>query len=456
MEKRSVYIAIELKVREFVSQIFLAHELIKNNYRVYIGSKEEIVNLVSSKKKKAGIFLYKAGLHKNLMKNVEKKINVHSVLDQEACPGFPIKMYKNELIPGAFHKETEETLDLYFTANNKIEKIAKKRLKFIKGKVSNSGWPRIDLWSDKYKYIYLKEIMSLKKKYGSFIIFISDFGFVDDNHYTQAATIPWGGSNELKKKYFEEKPKIAKRAYKEFQLTSIFIKKIAKKYNSQKFIIRAHPSENIQAWKKIYANQKNIIVTEPVDDVAPYIYASRGVLHRGCTTSLQAMCSNKPVGYLSTQDSEKINEISSKLSYKIKTLADFKVWLKFKNKKSLTKNKKLIQELNLDRDLAVKNITNEFNNYKCEKEEPISYPKDNKFKLKYLYYVNYIKRNILIFLIKLKFSKKNIDNFGRAPKIYGGIKLHEVKKYINRFNFKKKQKITLKQISQNIVSIEKK
>ena len=38
MKKKTVYIAIEIKVREFISQILLASKLIKNNYRVYIGA----------------------------------------------------------------------------------------------------------------------------------------------------------------------------------------------------------------------------------------------------------------------------------------------------------------------------------------------------------------------------------------------------------------------------------
>ncbi len=51
MEKKSVYIAIEIKVREFISKVFLSSILIKNGYRVYLGSKNQILNLIEKKKK---------------------------------------------------------------------------------------------------------------------------------------------------------------------------------------------------------------------------------------------------------------------------------------------------------------------------------------------------------------------------------------------------------------------
>lgn len=458
MKKKTVYIAIELKVREFLSQILLAYDLIKQDYRVYLGSKDEIIELLKYKKNTGGIFLYKAGLHKNLIKIIKKKINLHTVLDQEACPGFPNYMYTNELIPGSFHKETEKTLDLYFTANKKIENIANKRLKNIRGKVVNSGWPRIDLWQKKYEFVYQDLINKLKKKYGNYIIFVSDMGYIDDDYLAQAQEKgPWGANKKQKKKYVKDLPVKAKIVYEEFKLIVNLLKKILKKYKKQKIIIRAHPSENPESWKKIFNKYKNAIIKSPIDDIAPYIMASSGMLHRGCTTSLQAMCANKPLGFIHLKKSEKINQLTFKLSTKISNIEDYNIWKSNINKKvNYLNNKNLIYELNIKKKDSSKIIISNFNQHKCELEEIHEFPQKSKFANISHVYMNLLKRIILKILIGLKLYKKDLNNFGRSPKIYKGIRLNEVKSYLDKFNYKKKFKIKLKQISSNVVLIDKK
>ena len=47
--KKEVYIPIEIKPREFVSQLLLSGELAKMGLRVYLGSKGAIDNLISSR-----------------------------------------------------------------------------------------------------------------------------------------------------------------------------------------------------------------------------------------------------------------------------------------------------------------------------------------------------------------------------------------------------------------------
>ena len=54
--KKTVYIAIEIKVREFLSKILLAHHLAMKNYRVVLGSKDEILKYIENKNTKGGVF----------------------------------------------------------------------------------------------------------------------------------------------------------------------------------------------------------------------------------------------------------------------------------------------------------------------------------------------------------------------------------------------------------------
>ena len=97
MKKKTVYIAIEIKVREFISQILLASKLIKKNYRVYLGAKDQILYMIKNKKEKGGIFFYKAGVPEIYVDSVEKKTDAHAVFDQELMPGISKKREYVEL-----------------------------------------------------------------------------------------------------------------------------------------------------------------------------------------------------------------------------------------------------------------------------------------------------------------------------------------------------------------------
>ena len=56
MKKKEIYIPIELKVREFFSQILLSFFLSELGFRVYLGSKNKLIDVVLKKKIKRGYF----------------------------------------------------------------------------------------------------------------------------------------------------------------------------------------------------------------------------------------------------------------------------------------------------------------------------------------------------------------------------------------------------------------
>ena len=78
--KKTIYIAIEIKVREFLSNILLSFFSAKKNYRIIFGSKDQIINYLTKKKTKGGIFLYKAGIHKKYISTLNKKIDLHATV----------------------------------------------------------------------------------------------------------------------------------------------------------------------------------------------------------------------------------------------------------------------------------------------------------------------------------------------------------------------------------------
>ena len=62
MEKKTIYIPIEIKARELTQYIFFSKFAISKGFRVYIGSKPAINRLLDQKPNKAGVLIFKGGL----------------------------------------------------------------------------------------------------------------------------------------------------------------------------------------------------------------------------------------------------------------------------------------------------------------------------------------------------------------------------------------------------------
>ena len=92
-KKIEIYIPIEIKPREFTSQVYLAGELAKNGARVFIGSKSSTDRLVNEKDNNQGIYLYKGGGSSvEKFRNISKKVTSIILLDQEISPA--LKTYE--------------------------------------------------------------------------------------------------------------------------------------------------------------------------------------------------------------------------------------------------------------------------------------------------------------------------------------------------------------------------
>lgn len=465
MEKKSVYIAIEIKVREFISQIFLSSFLIKNGYRVYLGSKNQIFNLIKKKKNKGGIFFYKAGVAKKYVNLVNSKTEKHAVFDQELLPGIlngkaAKSFYSKNINP--FVVNAEKFCDAYFATNKLIFDCAKKGLRKLRGKVYHTGSPRIDLWKKKYHYLYDSEVKKIKKKYGNFLLFNSDYQFITGNiekevswyFFNPKDVKEWSGGKY--KDVIKTEYKRANDNYNEFVKFVPFIKNLSK-VTKKKIVIRPHPAENKFVWKKIFSNEKNIFIEDPIKDVFPWILASEGLLHRGCTTSLQSLMIGKPTFFIDLGKEFKVNYKFKIFSYqnsiKIKKNFDKNIFHNLKNKKNTVNTKnKFLNYLGVDnKEESIEKITKIFNNFEISKEEKFEFSDQSNFiKLKQIYYS--LKRILYQIYLLITFTKKiQRSDLGKYEKIYGGISKKEVNFYLKKLN---KKNINVENVINDVVMIE--
>jgi len=450
--KKTIYIGIEIKVREFLSKILFAYFAIKKNYRVIIGSKDQIIRYIINKPYKGGIFLFKGGIHKKIVNQISRKIDTHIVLDQEIMPGHSNKKY-NKNIPNRFHKENLKQIDFYLAANYKIFNIAKKKLNLLKGEVVLTGMPNIDLFNRKFYSMHKEKIKQIKKKFKNFILYSSNFGYInklDENKSLEY--IPWGLTNKNKiAKHIYNQKIIVENSIIEFESTASFLIDASSK-TKKKIIIRPHPSESIKTWKDRFKNCKNIFISPPTDSIVPWIFSAKSLLHRGCSTSFFGYLINKPLGFININNINEYSKESYLISHKISNIKDFINFEKKKYNNNCIKRKNFYKFLGINNKItSCEIILSIIEKLKITEESNFKFENNKNIFLHYYVVLKYyFLRKILIFLTKIKILKRNINKFEQAPKIFKGININEIKYYLKTLTTKK---LKFTKLSENLISI---
>ena len=94
--KKNIYIPIEIYYREFYQKLYLISKIIKQNYRIYIGTKygiDKILNKKIETNSIGGIFFYKGIIIQNrdYWKKIDKCCDNFIALDEELGPAVPDK-----------------------------------------------------------------------------------------------------------------------------------------------------------------------------------------------------------------------------------------------------------------------------------------------------------------------------------------------------------------------------
>ncbi|WP_339522226.1 surface carbohydrate biosynthesis protein [Pseudomonas sp. EA_35y_Pfl2_R111] len=289
--KPTLYLPVEIKAREFKAKVLLALIAARQGFRVYLGSKVSIDRLVREKPEQGGIYFYKGGKAEKDLRAIKQRTERFVVLDEELGPAVQDLgyFYKRRIYPG-----TESYVDrLYVIGDVHREVIAQVRPQLI-DKVEVTGWPRVDLWRADFKAPYASDIQALQNRFGQFLLFSSDFGILSEQTISQeVARLRQVKSSQEEYDHYERS---MRAAYTDFLDFVELVKRMDADAEFPPLIIRPHPSEDIRLWYKHLAGLQRVkIIFE--GEISPWLYASRGLLHRGCTTAVQAYVGETPVLY---------------------------------------------------------------------------------------------------------------------------------------------------------------
>ena len=265
MKKKHIYIPIEILVREINSKIIFSYEAALRNYRVYIGTKTGIDKLIQKKKRtsKAGIFFYKSQMIMNrpYANDIKSTCEKFIVLDEEL--GVGISNINATLKVRAKH--LGET-DRFFIIGKKIMNKIIKFNKTFKKIFSIAGWLRYDIYKKKNINIFNNEINQIKKNFGEYYLFSSNYGALTHRGLKLRMKISKINKND----YFT-----FQKSIDDFKFLKSKLFKFLKKNPKFKLIIRPHPADQMHEDWKIFEKFHNVKVIYKYD-IVPWIISSKG------------------------------------------------------------------------------------------------------------------------------------------------------------------------------------
>ena len=280
MNKTVIFIPIETASRELDYKIFLAIKLSLSGYKVVLATKYLINREIRYHRNY--VYLDK-GYHSHVSDDLYAVIKNRNGqilnLDEEGAvdfKGFPTlsNRYSKVLIDNASH--------VFFWGKEQMDHI--EQLRGDSHKFVRTGHPRFQLLSEEFLGLYNIETEKIQMKYGEFILINTNFGFGNNLK----------GKTFVRQNYKSRIPDIdlfISEDEKKLKACIELVKILNSKY---KIVIRPHPEENEDAYKKIASESLSIVVTKQYASI-PWIMAASALVHIDCTTAVEAAILGKKV-----------------------------------------------------------------------------------------------------------------------------------------------------------------
>ncbi|MFD2046665.1 surface carbohydrate biosynthesis protein [Ornithinibacillus salinisoli] len=270
-QKGWIYFPVEVKVREMEAKLLLAYYAVKEGYDVVIG--DHIMVELASEKYPKGIFFskgYPHGFRRRVITNAKDNGHIIVELDEEGLLVKDKKYLRDRMRRDMLTFVRQE----YCWGQFQREVITKAYPEY-KEKCHTTGNPRFDLLKPKFRSIYQEEAEQLKTRFGEFILINTRFslyntvkGMKDNVHFKHIKSLYY---------HFLE---MIKATCEQFPYTNI--------------VIRPHPGENFESYRKTFAKYSNVHVIHE-GNIIKWLLAAKAIIHNGCTSGIEGYLLGKPV-----------------------------------------------------------------------------------------------------------------------------------------------------------------
>lgn len=253
----TIYIPIEVKSREYLSQLFLGAHLAEHGLRTVIGSKAALFPILAKAREPRGGLLYKGGIPSSLAW-VRERVEFIAVMDQELTP---VSEPSEDFCRMRAQVGDPDLVDAYLFSNLGWKEAHERAGITKRAEQLVTGWPRIDTWHRDFADYYRGR---LAEDVNDSILYCSSFGVEAQREGSRFGTEVqririWDSLDDV--------PPI---------------------------LVHPHPSEDRSTWANALAGLKKTRISV-TPDPAPLIFSTVGTVTPGSTTALTAFVAGKPV-----------------------------------------------------------------------------------------------------------------------------------------------------------------
>lgn len=161
--------------------------------------------------------------------------------------------------------------------------------------VYETGNPRVDMMRPELRGFFADEVGALRRRLGRFILINTNFGSLNHFFPNLSTLLPpdmTGGVPLDAGAAF----KAGLAAHRHSILRSFLdmVPWLARAFPDHQIVVRPHPAENHETWRKAGAGTPNLQVIHE-GNVIPWLLAAEAVVHNSCTTGFEAYIAGAPV-----------------------------------------------------------------------------------------------------------------------------------------------------------------
>lgn len=173
-----------------------------------------------------------------------------------------------------------------------------------------TGNARIDMARRELRSYFDEEVGRIRRRYGRLVLVNTNFGW--NNHFLPGFRM--SHENGSPKTEFESGLAAHRSAL--FEHFQEMVPVLSQAFPDLTFVIRYHPTEDPELWNTLASKHDNLEVCNE-GNVIPWLIASEGVVHVGCTTAVEAAVLGTPaIAYQPVRSDDFDDHLPNALSYR--------------------------------------------------------------------------------------------------------------------------------------------